>query len=281
MPGDQQKKILKSWQSGADCVVLDLEDGVSVHKKALARETVARALASAPSTVPGTLVRINSPRSEWEADLNAAVHPGVFGLMVPKCTSSEELVQLDRALEAAEMRRRIDGRPIRLLLLVETARGLLDLPALAGASDRTAGLVLGAEDLCLNMGIPRTREGAELAYARWQIALCARANGLSAIDTVFPDFQDAEGLWQDTRRAMSMGFTGKLAIHPRQIESIHSAFAPDEAEVSSARAILAAFESAQASGEGAIAFEGKMVDKPVAERARQILRRACPPDDSD
>lgn len=275
VPGDQPKKILKAWQSGADCVVLDLEDGVSARQKALARETVAGAVTSLPSEVSHALVRINGC-PEWEEDLNAAIHPGVFGLIVPKCTSAEEVVQLDRALESAEIRRRMRERPVRIFLLVETARGLLDLSALAAASDRTAGLVLGAEDLCLNMGIPRTPEGAELAHARWQIVLCARANGLLAIDAVFPDFQDAKGLWQDTRRAMSMGFTGKLAIHPRQIEPIHSAFAPDDTEVSNARAILAAFESAQVSGAGAIAFEGKMVDKPVADRARQILRRAYP-----
>jgi citrate lyase beta subunit len=274
VPGDQPRKIEKSWHTGTDCVVLDLEDGVAPRQKELARQTLAGKLSSLPPGLPHAMVRVNGRPSEWAEDLDAAVHPGVFGLMVPKCTSAAQLIELDCALQSAEERRGIGGRPVRLFLLIESSRGLLDLPSLVTASNRTSGIVLGAEDLCLDMGIPRTRGSAELGFARWQITLCARANGLAAIDAVFTDFEDQEGLWQDTRTARNMGFTGKLAIHPQQIDPIHRAFAPDEAEVADARATLAAFERAQASGQGAIAFEGKMVDEPIVQRARQILRRA-------
>jgi citrate lyase subunit beta / citryl-CoA lyase len=274
VPGDQPRKIAKSLQSRADCVVLDLEDGVVANQKMVARQAVAHTLASLPSGLPHVLVRINGKRSEWKEDLDAAIHPGAFGLMAPKCASATDLTELDRALQSAEQRRGVVGRPIHLFLLIETARGLLDLPSLVAASDRTAGLVLGAEDLCLDMGINRTRGSAELSFARWQIVLCARANGLEAIDTVYTDFEDSEGLWQEARTARNMGFTGKLAIHPRQIEVIHSAFAPGEPEINEARAALAAFEHAQASGIGAIAFDGKMIDEPVARRLRETLRRA-------
>jgi len=274
VPGDQPRKIAKSWQSGADCVVLDLEDGVVANQKMVARQAVDHTLASLPSGLPHVLVRINGNPSEWKEDLDYAIHPGVFGLMAPKCASATDLIELDRALQSAEQRRGIVGRPIRLFLLIETARGLLNLPSLVAASDRTAGLALGAEDLCLDMGINRTRGGAELIFARWQIALSARANGLAAIDAVFTDFEDSDGLWQDTRIARNMGFTGKLAIHPRQIGAIHSVFAPDESEIGEARAALAAFELAQASGTGTVAFDGKMIDEPIAQRLREILRRA-------
>jgi citrate lyase subunit beta/citryl-CoA lyase len=274
VPGDQPKKIAKSWQSGADCVVLDLEDGVVPNQRMVARQAVALSLASLPSGLPHILVRINGNPAEWKEDLDSAVHPEVFGLMVPKCASANDLIELDRALQSAEERRGIVGRPIRLFLLIETARGLLDLPSLVAASDRTAGLVLGAEDLCLDMGINRTRRGAELSFARWQITLCAHANGVAAIDAVFTNFEDLDGLWQEARSARNIGFTGKLAIHPRQIDAIHSAFAPDESEIDEARAALAAFERAQASGMGAIAFDGKMIDEPIAQRLREILRRA-------
>lgn len=274
MPGDQPGKIDKAWHCGADCVVLDLEDGVARRQKAIAREILAGKLSSIPSGMPHVVVRINGCSSEWAGDLDAAIHHGVFGLMVPKCKSVAELVDLDRALQSAEEQRGIGGRPVRLFLLIESARGLLDLPSLIAATDRTSAIVLGAEDLCLDMSIPRTRGSAELGFARWQVALCARANGLAAIDAVFTDFEDSEGLWQDTRTARNMGFTGKLAIHPRQIMPIHLAFVPDEAEVAEARATLAAFERAEASGQGAIAFEGKMVDQPIVQRAREIVRRA-------
>ena len=257
-------------------MVLDLEDGVAPQHKAFARETLAGVLAHLSSGLPYTLVRINSRCSEWTNDLDAVTYPGVSGLMVAKCESVADLAELDFELASIETRRAIGGRTIRFFLLIESARGLLNLPTLAATSDRTAGLVLGAEDLCLDMGIQRTRAGTELSFARWQIALCARANRLAAIDTVFADFKDTEGLWQDSRIARNMGLTGKLAIHPRQIEPIHSAFAPDEEEVAAARATLTAFERAQASGQGVVALQGSMVDEPIAERAREILRRAGP-----
>jgi citrate lyase beta subunit len=279
VPGDQPRKIEKAWHCGTDCVVLDLEDGVARSQKAIAREILAGKLSSIPSGLPHIVVRINGCTSEWAKDLDVAIHPGVFGLMVPKCKTAAELIELDRALQSAEEQRGIGGCPVRLFLLIESARGLLDLPSLIAASDRTSAIVLGAEDLCLDMSIPRTRGSAELGFARWQIALCARANGLAAIDAVFTDFNDSEGLWQDTRIARNMGFNGKLAIHPRQIVPIHSAFAPDEAEVAEARATLAAFECAEAAGQGAIAFEGKMLDEPIVQRAREIVRRAQSPHD--
>jgi citrate lyase subunit beta/citryl-CoA lyase len=240
----------------------------------VARQTVAVALASLPSGVPRVLVRINGDPSEWQEDLDSAVHPEVFGLMVSKCASANDLIELDRLLQPAEERRGIAGRPIRLFLLIETARGLLDLPSLVTASDRTAGLVLGAEDLCLDMGMNRTGEGAELNFARWQITLCAHAHGMAAIDAVFTRFEDLDGLRKEARSARDMGFAGKLAIHPRQIDAIHSGFAPDEPEIDEARAALAAFERAQAAGVGAIALDGKMIDEPIAQRLREILRRA-------
>lgn len=255
-------------------MVLDLEDGVAPSRKAVAREILASKLSYIPSGLPHVVVRINSCSSDWTEDFDAAIHPGVFGLMVPKCKSTAELKELDSALQSAEEQRGIGGRPVRLFLLIESARGLHDLHSLVAANDRTSGLVLGAEDLCLDMGIPRSRGGAELAFARWQIALCARANSMAAIDAVFTYFENSDELRQDARTARNMGFTGKLAIHPRQIGPIHLAFAPDEAEVADALATIAAFECAAASTRGAVAFEGKMVDEPIVQRAREIVRRA-------
>jgi citrate lyase beta subunit len=194
--------------------------------------------------------------------------------MLPKCNARAEVLTIARQLEQAEREKGIAEKSARLFLLIESARGLLELPSLAAASDRVAGLVFGAEDWCLDMGIARTKAGTELEIARWNIAICARAHGLLAIDTVFADFHDVEGLRRDVEIAKRMGFSGKLAIHPKQIEVIHSAFAPTAAEVADAKALVAAFDEAETSDQGVIAVHGRMVDKPIVERARQILQRA-------
>jgi citrate lyase subunit beta/citryl-CoA lyase len=273
VPGDQADKIEKAWRMDADCVILDLEDGVAQSRKAVARKNIQGALAARPQP-PVVLVRINSSLSQRGEDIEAAVHPGVFGIVLPKCNARKEVVEVARALGQVERRRDMADRSLKLFLLIETAHGLLELSSIVRGSDRVAAVVFGAEDWCFDMSIDRTKAGDEIEIARWTIALCARAHGLPAIDTVYTDVHDTQGLLRDAQSARRMGFSGKLAIHPKQIEVIHSAFAPSAAEIAEAEAVVAAFDQAEASGRGVLAVDGKMIDKPVAERARQILRRA-------
>jgi citrate lyase subunit beta / citryl-CoA lyase len=273
VPGDQIDKIDKAWRMGPDCVILDLEDGVAQSQKAVARQNIQRVLAQTRPRSPAALVRINPGFSQLREDLEAAVHSGVLGIVLPKCETRKEVVKVAGALGEIERRKRMPDRALRLFLLIESASGLLKLPPISAGSGRVAGLIFGAEDWCLDMGIVRTKSGEELAIARWNIAICARAHGLLAIDTVYSDFQDEEGLRRDAETAKRMGFSGKLAIHPRQIEVIHSIFAPGETELAEAEAVVAAFDQALAQGKGAIAVNGRMVDKPIAERARFLLSR--------
>jgi citrate lyase subunit beta/citryl-CoA lyase len=277
VPGDQTDKIEKAWRLRPDCVILDLEDGVAQSHKAIARQNLQCALTQSRPSPPAILVRINPGLFQLHEDLQAAAHPGVLGIVLPKCDSRKDVVKVARALGEIERAKDMPDQALKLFLLIESARGLLDMPSLAAGSGRVAGLVFGAEDWCLDMGIARTRSGDELQIARWNIALCARAHGLLAIDTVYADFQDEEGLRHDTETIKRMGFSGKLAIHPRQIEAIHSIFAPSEKELAEAQALIAAFEEALAQGKGAIAVNGRMVDKPIAERARFVLSRAQTP----
>lgn len=274
MPGDQAGKIEKSRSAGSDCVILDLEDGVAESKKESGRNNIRQALEQTWPGSPVVLVRINSDRAHLRADIRAAVHPGVLGIMLPKCGVANDIVTVAQELAEAEQAVGMAQGTVKLFLLIESARGLLELPLLARVSDRVAALVFGAEDWCLDMGIVRTKVGTELEIARWNIAICARAHGLTAIDTVYTDFNDTDGLLQDTQNSRRMGFSGKLAIHPKQIEPIHSVFAPTQLEIIEAEKIVAAFDQAEGQETGAIAVNGRMVDKPIAERARQVLERA-------
>jgi citrate lyase subunit beta / citryl-CoA lyase len=274
VPGDQADKIEKVWRMDPDAVILDLEDGVAQSQKAAARKNIQRALASTRPQFPEVLVRINSTTSQQPEDLEAAAHPGVLGIVLPKCNTSNEVVEVARALGQVERSKGMPDRSLKLFLLIESARGLLDLSSIVGRSDRVAAVIFGAEDWCLDMGIVRTKGGDELQIARWNIALCARAHGLLAIDTVFIDFHDTEGLLRDAQTARRLGFSGKLAIHPKQIDVIHLAYAPGPAEIAEAEREAAAFDEAEAKGLGVVAVDGKMIDKPVAERARRIMRLA-------
>jgi citrate lyase subunit beta / citryl-CoA lyase len=275
VPGNRPEKVSKAWGLGADCIILDLEDSVPEAEKHRARRLVHDALEAAPSPRPFAVVRTNPGNSfHWRNDVDAVVTRGLQGIMLPKCESAEEIASAHRTVAALERRRRLKTGSIQLLLLLESARGLLEASRLAQASDRVVALVLGGEDLCLDMGIERTKEGSELAYPRWMLALCARAYGCMAIDTIYAEFNDPQELLRDAETAKRAGFCGKLAIHPKQIGPIHAAFTPGEHEVAEAEKVLAVFAEAEAKGTGAVALNGKMIDKPIVERARRVLAMA-------
>ena len=276
VPGNRPEKIRKAWGLGANCIIFDLEDSVPEAEKDAARNLVHQALETAPSKRPFVLVRTNSHgSSHWRHDLEAAVTPALQGIMLPKCDSARQVASADRAVAALERRRALKTGSIQFFVLIESARGLLEAPCLVQASTRVAALVLGAEDLCLDMGIDRTKEGVELDHPRWTVAVCARAYGRLVIDTIYADFNDPQGLLRDAESARRLGFSGKLAIHPKQIGPIHTAFRPNEHELAKAREILAAFARAEAEGSGAVALNGKMIDRPIVEHARRVLALAA------
>jgi len=161
-----------------------------------------------------------------------------------------------------------------ILLMVETALGVLNAYELARSSRRVQALCLGGEDLCRDLGAVRTRDGLEIAYARAHLVHAARAAGALAIDTVFVDLADHDRLQAEARQARQLGYSGKLLIHPAQIEPVHQAFAPSAGEIAHARRVLEAFEAAQARGDGVIALDGQMIDAPVVARAREVLALA-------
>ncbi len=275
MPGDDRHKIEKGAATGVDAVVMDLEDGVALNRKEEARETVRRALEEVTFGRTERLVRINPVGSGLEeADLKATLDGHPDGYVVPKVESPEQIRWVSAWLAAEERARGWPVGGIRLLAILESARGILNAGAIAAADDRLEALIFGAEDFAGDVGATRTREGWEVFYARSAVVVAAAAHELQAIDTVFIDLHDLEGLRQEAAFALQLGFDGKLAIHPRQVPVIQGVFTPSPEEVERAKRLIEAFETHQAEGTGVFAFEGKMVDMPMIRAAKRVLARA-------
>jgi citrate lyase subunit beta/citryl-CoA lyase len=271
VPGNKGRMLEKARSLPADAVILDLEDGVPQGEKALARATVRQALEGG-AYAPQVILRLNALSTGLaEADLQEAPLPNVDAVCLPKAERVGDVERLASTLETMEMERRLPTRAVEMLLMVETALGVLAAYDMARASQRVRALCLGGEDLAKDLGAIRTREGKELAHARAHLVIAARAAGAVAIDTIYADLNDFDGLLADAQKARQLGYSGKLLIHPAQIEPVHSAFAPSREEMEHARRVVEAFEAAEAQGEGVIALEGQMIDAPVVARARAML----------
>ncbi len=275
VPGDSPEKLRKSWQLGAGALIFDLEDAVPESQKHQARQNVSLALKAAPEAATNVFVRINDRSSRhWQEDISATTVKNLTGFFLPKCESREEVSAVADVIGTSE--KRAGGVPgsISMVALIESACGLVELPHIIAATDRLAGLALGGEDFCLNMGISRTVEGLELQYARSHLAIWARSRGCLSIDTIYADFHDTQGLIRESQIAKQLGFTGKLAVHPKQLEVIRGVFAPSEEELAEAKKVVDAFAAARAKGSAVIAVGGKMIDRPVFERAQRLLASA-------
>ncbi|HEV2439433.1 MAG TPA: CoA ester lyase [bacterium] len=275
VPGHRREMIAKAAQAAADAVILDLEDGVAPAEKPAARRAVAAALDGPLPEHLVVFVRVNSIGSGLlDEDLREAARPRMDGVCLPKCDTSADVQALSARLLATEDRLGVARGRLRMLALVETALGVFHAPAVARESPRVWGVVFGAEDFTADAGLPRTREGRELSFARTAVSLAAHAAGVEAIDGIFADFRDEEGLVADTAEARRLGYTGKTVIHPAQIAAVHRVFAPEPQEVAKARRIVDAFERGEAAGSGIVVVDGAMVDRPVAVRAQRVLARA-------
>lgn len=280
VPGDSEKKLAKVQASAADALILDLEDSVAPERTAIARDMVREYLRSRTDRSRQQLwVRIN-PLSTPQAlpDLVGIVAGAPDGIMLPKVASAQDVVLLDHYLTALEHREGVAPGSIRILpVATETPEALFTLNTYQGASARLLGLTWGAEDLSTALGASTNRvESGELEFT-YQLArsLClaaAHAAGLQAIDTINADFRDSEKLARDVRASRRAGFTGKIAIHPDQVDVINRGYAPDEAEIAHARAVVQAFESGK--GAGTVQLGGKMLDKPHLVQARRVLATA-------
>ncbi len=274
MPGDSRPKIEKAISLKVDSICMDMEDGTAYNRKDKAREVIAKALQELDFGRCEKLVRINGVGTGLEEDdlsMTLPHHPD--GVVIPKAESREQIEWLSDKIEAMELSRGWELNSVRILAVIESAKGIINLKEIA-THPRLDALIFGAEDYAASIGATRTRNGMEILFARSQVVLYAKANDLQAIDIVFVNFKDTVNLKVDALLGAQMGFTGKQIIHPNQIIPVHEAFSPSDADIDYAQRLLAAFESAEAEGTGVIDFEGKMIDMPLVISARQIIERA-------
>ena len=262
VPGHRQSMIDKAHGLGADALIFDLEDGVPPAEKETARAQIATTL-DADST--SLFVRTHpANHADLINDLEAIVRPGLTGLVLPKVNAAEEIVHLSAALEERERQANIPAGQIRLLALIETARGLIQAPAIAAANPRMAGLLFGAEDFALDT---HADAADDFLYARSALIVATASTGIQAVDRAHLDLHDTHALSASTRQSRRLGFTGRLLIHPDQITPVHDAFRPSADEVGYAQRVVEASDQDC----GSIVIDGRMVDLPVVERARETL----------
>lgn len=283
VPGDSEKKFAKAREAGADVLILDLEDSVAPSMKDEAREIVTGWLDQAQDVPASLFVRINPLDTGLTlADLAAVVRPGLAGLLIPKANGAHDIERIGHYLDALEQRAGLAVGTVKIAVVAtETPAAMFALGSYqqVGQKDgtRLVGLTWGAEDLGAAIGITDNKEpdGSwtfPYQVARAQCLFAAAAAGVAPIDTLYANFKDPEGLEADCRRARRDGFTGRIAIHPAQVETINRCFSPSEEEVAFARRVVEAF--AANPGVGTLGIDGKMVDIPHLTAARKTLAAA-------
>lgn len=270
-PANELRKAGKALMLNADGTVLDLEDAVALSEKANARDTLKEAL-----LLPrrgDVFIRVNSVQTEFIlSDLLSAVTEGVKGLVVAKSESAEEIRQVDWLIGKIEMEHGLIPGSMEIIPFIESANAIVNAFSIASSSPRVSRMFLGGVDYVLDIGTTFSKGGSELFYARSQLVVASRAAGIEApIDSVYPDFKDIEGLVADAKTVRQMGFQGKLAIHPGQIEPLNEVFTPTPEEMAWATKIVAVFDESEAKGQAMFQVDGKMIEYPIANRARRII----------
>ncbi len=272
VPGNRANMLERALGFGADIVMVDLEDSVPPGEKAAARELAVEWVPRLAAAGRRVMVRVNSLDTGLAADeLAAVVGPDLAGISIGKGNTAWDLEQVDRLLAPLEAGAGIAAGSIKVVPWIETAMAIVHVYEMAQASQRIVGIAFGAEDYTNDMGVIRNDFGEECYYARSAVAIAAKAAGVGALDGPFVGFRDPEGLRKDAGAARQMGYTGKFAIHPAQIDIINETFSPHPDDVAYARRVMAAWDEAEAAGRGSLSIDGRMVDVPVVKRAQNLL----------
>lgn len=276
-PANHPRHAAGALAGTADAAVLDLEDAVAEDQKAAARQALPELLERRPAGGPAVFVRVNGLRTgHAHQDLLAAVLPQVRGVLVPKVESASEVAIADWMLTQLESERGRDSGAVELVPLVETAAGLGRLPEICAASPRVRRVSFGAADFALDVGMTLGAGAGEgVLAAKLRVLVASRAAGLDPpLDVVYPNFRDPDGFLREAEQARRLGFMGKTCIHPAQVELANRVFTPTEDEVSQALRTLRAFDDALAEGSASVQLDGRMIDYPIAERARRLVELA-------
>ena len=265
VPGNNPAMVKDAGIYGADSIMFDLEDAVSMAEKDAARDLVYEAL----------VVRVNGQDTPYYAnDVRAMVKAGIDVVRLPKAEDAEMVKKLDADITAAEKEFGREEGSTMLMAAIESAKGVINAYQIASASDRMMGIALSAEDYTTDMKTHRYPDGAELEFARNMVLHAARAAGVAAFDTVFTNMNDTEGFYRETEYIHQLGFDGKSLVNPRQIPMVNKVYEPTKKEIENAKNVENAIKEAKLKGSGVISMNGQMVDRPVVLRAERVMRLA-------
>ena len=274
VPGANAAMLRDAPLYGADSIMFDLEDAVSLKEKDSARVLVHSALKTFDYGNIEIVVRINALDAGGAEDIEAMVLAGVDVIRLPKTETAQDIIDVEAVITEVEQQNDIPVGTTKMMAAIESAEGVLNAPAIAKSSTRLIGIALGAEDYVTNMKTRRHPDGQELFFARSMILHAARAAGIAAIDTVYSDVDNTEGFEAEVRLIKQLGFDGKSVINPRQIPLVNTIYAPTEREIQNAKEVIWGIREAEAKGSGVISVNGKMVDKPIVERAERVIALA-------
>jgi citrate lyase subunit beta/citryl-CoA lyase len=276
LPVNVRRFVERAYTRGADAIVLDLEDSVPPREKAAARTLVQEGIGLAGRGGADVLVRINKTFDLAVPDLDAAIWPGLTGIVFPKVESSIEVQIIDRLIAEREMARGLPVGQIEVSILVESALGVQHMAEIACASPRVVAMSLGAEDFTRDIGVEPTDEGEEQAYGKGMVIVAARLAGIQpqGLSSTLANFSDLIGLERSAGRAHRLGFKGASCIHPTQVAVLNGCFSPAPAAVEYARRVIDVYAETEAAGRASVSLDGKMIDIPVVDRAKTLVGRA-------
>ena len=273
--GASPVNLLQARFYNEDCLVYDLEDSVPLAEKDAARHLVYNLIKYQRPAGKYVIVRVNGIYSDYiDEDLEAAVRCRPDAIRIPKVEYAKEVKRIDERISEIEEAAGIEHGSIELWCNIESYLGVLNAQEIAAASERVVALALGAEDFTASMRSTRTKAGAEIFYARNAVLMACRFAGVEAVDAVFSDINDIEGLKADVALTKNLGFDGKTVVHPRQIDVVNAAFTPSAKEIRYAKRVLEAVEEGKREHKGAVTLDGGMIDKPMELRARTTLAQA-------
>ena len=275
VPGNRANMLERALGFNADIIMVDLEDSVPPAEKVAARDLARQWVPTLRQAGKRVMVRANSLDTGLTRDeLTTVISPDLYGVSVGKTESVWDLREIDRIIAPLEAAAGLQPGQIKLIPWIESARAVVNVNEMAAALPRSVAIAFGAEDYTNDMGIQRTDDGAEVYHPRATIAIAARAAGVAALDSPYVAFRNPAGLRQDAGVARQLGYTGKFAIHPAQIDPINELFSPLPEDVAYARRVMEAWNEAEAAGRGSLNLDGKMVDVPVVKRAQNLLALA-------
>ena len=272
VPGNRENMLERARSFKADVIMVDLEDSVPPGEKATARDMAKDWVPALQREGHRVMVRVNSlDTGLTRVELETLVSPELYGISLGKVESKWNIQDVDRMLRPIEPLAGVEPGSTKIVAWAETASALVDARDIAASSPRVIALAFGAEDFTNDMGIERSDAGDEVQVPRSLVPVAARAANVASLDSPFVAFQDPGALRADSQKARQMGYTGKHAIHPSQIDIINEVFSPAPDEVAYARRIVEAWNKAQSEGRGSLAMDGRMVDVPVVKRAQNLL----------